>query len=255
MSTETIEQVETPPVVSEDVKPEQNTPETAADDVVITEKQDEPKKTFTQEEVDALVQKRLLKEERKVTRRVEQQLRNQAQQAAIQREPERTEFRDDEAYRQAQIEHLAEKRAAEKIAEHERASEAERRNESFIEKAEKATERYADFQEVVSNPSLSINSDMAEFISESEHGADVAYYLGKHPMKAAQIAQMSPIKAAMELTRLEAEVSAKPAVKTSNAPAPISPIGTRGSVQTKLENADFAEYKKQRLAMNPSWKR
>lgn len=102
---------------------------------------------------------------------------------------------------------------------------------------------------------MNINADMAEFISESEHGADVAYHLGKNPMKAAQIAQMSPIKAARELTRLEAELSAKPVVKTSSAPAPIDPVGNRGSVQTSLANADFAEYKKQRLAMNPSWKR
>lgn len=255
METLEVEVVETPVVVSEDVKPESSTPETASESVESTKKQDEPKKTFTQEEVDALVQKRLLKEERKVARRVEQQFRAQAQQAAAQREPNPSEFNNDEAYLRAQIEHLAEKRAAEKLSERERAIEVERRNESFIEKAEKASERYADFQEVVSNPSLSINSDMAEFIADSENGADVAYYLGKNPMKATQIAQMSPMKAAMELTRLEAQLSAKPAVKTSKAPEPISPIGTRGSVQTKLENADFAEYKKQRMAMNPSWKR
>jgi hypothetical protein len=253
--SENIETSVETPVISEDVKAEPNITETAADDVVNEVKQEEPKKTFTQEEVNDMVQKRLLKEERKVQRRVEQQMREQAQQAAIQREPERTEFRDDEAYLKAQIEHLAEKRATEKLAEREAAKEAERRSESFIEKAEKASERYADFQEVVSNPSLNINTDMAEFISESEHGADVAYYLGKHPMKAAQIAQMSPIKAARELTRLEAEVSAKPVVKTSNAPAPIEPIGNRGSVQTSLANADFAEYKKMRMAQNPSWRR
>ena len=44
----------------------------------------------------------------------------------------------------------------------------------------------------------------SEFIAESDQGADIAYHLGKNPMKAAQIAQMSPVKAARELTRLAA---------------------------------------------------
>jgi hypothetical protein len=204
---------------------EPNTPEgTAPDGLVEKEKQDEPVKTFTQAEVDAMVQKRLLKEERKVHRRVEQQLREQQQAATLQKEPNRAEFGNDEAYLTAQVE----VRAAEKLKERERAQEAERRNESFIEKAEKAAERYPDFQSVVSNPSLTINDEMAEFISESDQGADVAYFLGKNPAKAAEIARLSPIKAARELTRIESELAARPKATPSKAPEPINPVGQRG---------------------------
>jgi NADH dehydrogenase/NADH:ubiquinone oxidoreductase subunit G len=218
------------PSESEEVKlTEQNTPEgTAPDGLVEKEKQDEPVKTFTQAEVDAMVQKRLLKEERRVHRRVEQQLREQQQAATLQKEPDRAEFVNDEAYLKAQVEHLAEVRAAEKLAERERAQEAERRSESFIEKAEKASERYPDFQAVVGNPSLTINEGMAEFISESDQGADVAYFLGKNPAKAAEIARLSPIKAARELTRIESELAARPKATPSKAPEPINPVGQRG---------------------------
>lgn len=227
------------PVAPDDVNPGLNTPPgTAPGGDVEDTKQVEPPKTFTQAEVDAMVQKRLLKEERRVHRRVEQQMREQSEAQTREIEPRRDEFRNDEAYVQAQIEHLAEKKAAEKLTQREQASEANRRNESFIEKAEKASERYTDFQTVVGNPSLRINDEMAEFISESDLGADVAYFLGKNPSKAAEIAQLSPIKAARELTRIESELAARPKATPSKAPEPISPVGVRGKASSSSLPSD-----------------
>lgn len=238
MSTEALEEVGLPtPVLSDDVNPESKSEGTAPEGLV-EQKQEEPAKTFTQAEVDAMVQKRLLKEERRVHRRVEQQLREQQQQAVLQVEPKRDEFRDDDAYLRAQVEHLAEVRAAEKLVEREKAKEAEQRSESFIEKAEKATERYPDFQAVVSNPTLSINESMAEFISESDQGADVAYFLGKNPLKASEISRMSPVKAARELTRIESELAARPKANPSKAPEPINPVGQRGKASVSSLPSD-----------------
>jgi hypothetical protein len=240
--------VETETKNAVDVTPEGTAPEGEE------AKQVEPK-TFTQEEVDALVQKRLLKKEREVLRNVQREQAEQAQRARIEQEPKREHFRDDDAYLEARLEQLAERKAAEKISQLEKQREQEKVSEQFLERAEKASEKYPDFQQVAGNPNLPINDGMAEFIADSEMGPDVAYYLGKHPSEAAKIAQMSPIKAARELTRIEAEVSAKPAVKTSNAPAPITPVGNRGSAQSSLERMDFAEYKKTRMSQNPSWRR
>lgn len=238
MTTEALEEVGLPaPVVTDDTKPV-NLPDGTAPDGLVEQKQDEPAKTFTQAEVDAMVQKRLLKEERKITRRMEQQLQERQADAVRQVEPVRESYRDDEAYLQAQVEHLAEKRAVEKLAERERAKEAEQRSENFAEKAEKAAERYPDFQTVVGNPSLSINTEMAEFIAESDLGADVAYFLGKNPAKAKEIAQLSPIKAARELTRIESELAARPKATPSNAPEPITPVGQRGRASTSALPSD-----------------
>lgn len=227
------------PVAPDDVNPGLNTPaSTALGGEVDDTKQVEPAKTFTQAEVDAMVQKRLLKEERRVHRRVEQQLREQSEAQTREIAPKRDEFRDDDAYYEAQIEHLAEKKAAEKLTQRQQADEAHRRSESFIEKAEKASERYADFQSVVSNPQLRINDEMAEFISESDLGADVAYFLGKNPTKAAEIAQLSPMKAARELTRIESELAARPKATPSKAPEPISPVGVRGKASSSSLPSD-----------------
>ncbi len=239
MTTETNESGESlDPSESTEVKEvEMNTPEATAAEGVVEPKQEEPAKTFTQAEVDALVQKRLLKEERRVHRRIEQLQREQQQVQALE-PPKRESFRDDEAYTEAQLEHLAEKKAAEKLAERDKAQQAERVQEAFMEKAEKASERYADFQLVVSNPTLAINEGMAEFIADSDLGADVAYFLGKNPMKAAQIAALSPIKAARELSRIEAEIASKPKATPSKAPEPITPVGSRGKSSSSALPSD-----------------
>lgn len=203
-----------------------SSPDTASGEVVET--QQEESKLFTQAEMDAAIQKRLLKEERRVHRRIEQQMREQAESKVREVEPERESYRDEEAYLQAQIEHLAEKRAEEKLSQRERAILQEKSRDAFAERAEKAEERYPDFQTVVGNPALTINEGMAEFISDSDAGPDVAYYLGKNPMKALQIAQMSPFKAARALMEIEKDISSKPQAKPSKAPEPITPVGSRG---------------------------
>lgn len=186
-------------------------------------------KTFTQAELDEIVQREKAKAAARAERKAFREATQRVQRQQPAPEPVREQYRDDEAFNAAQLEHLAEQRAEEKLRQREKAQEAERRSEAFFEKAEKAAERYPDFQSVVSNPSLTINEAMAEFIAESDQGAEVAYFLGKNPMKAAQIAQLSPVKAARELTRLEAELASKPKATPSKAPDPIRPVGQRGA--------------------------
>lgn len=240
-NTEQIPVVEQQPgVVTDDVKPVQDTPglETAAPGDVEQKQEEQTPKTFTQAEVDALIQKRLLKEERRVHRRIEQQLRERSEQHVAQVPPKREDFKDDAAFSEAEIEHLAARKAQELLDKRERDRLAETRAEKFLEKAEKASERYPDFHAVVNNPTLQINDAMAEYIADSDLGDEVAYFLGKNPAKAAQIARLTPVGAARELTRLEVELAAKPKATPSNAPDPIKPVGSRGKVSSSTLPSD-----------------
>lgn len=211
------------PVVADDSKPVTNTPEVTAPEGDV-ETKEQVEKVFTQAEVDALIQRRLLKEARRQARNAEQAARERV--VAV--EPKREEFRDDEAFTEAQVRHLAERKAQEILEQRSKAEQTERLREQYDERVEKARERYADFVAVVENPLLTINEAMAEFIMDSEHGPDVGYYLGKNPDKAAQIAQLSPVRAARELSRIEAEIASKPKASPSKAPDPITPVGVRG---------------------------
>lgn len=239
MSTENQAVENAVPTESEVVnQTELNTPEVTATEGQVDDKQAEPAKTFTQAEVDALVQKRLQKEERRIAKRFENEMREHQQAKVLEKAPERESFRNDDEYLQAQIEHLAERKAVEKLSQRETMRKQEEQTEAFLAKAEKATEKYPDFQTVVSNPNLRINEGMAEYIADSDLGADVAYFLGQNPMKAAQIAQMSPIKAARELTRIEAEIEAKPKARLSKTPEPINPVGSKGSSSSSSMPSD-----------------
>ena len=77
---------------------ELNTPEGTAPDGQVDEKQVEQAKTFTQAEVDALVQKRLQKEERRIARRFEQEQREHGQAQKLATQPEREAFRNEDEY-------------------------------------------------------------------------------------------------------------------------------------------------------------
>lgn len=222
-----------------------NTPQaTAAEgDVGKQEQAQATPKTFTQAEVDALVQKRLRKTEQRLHRQYQSRMSSQTQTNGA---PKRESFADEEAYQNAQIEHLADQRAAQKLAERQQREQQERVASSFREKAERASERYADFDTVVNNPALQINAAMAEYIAESDLGADLAYHLGKNPELAEDIAEMSPIKAARELARLETELAAKPKANPSKAPAPIKPIGASAATSKSPAEMSDAEYLKWR---------
>lgn len=227
----------TEPLESVEVKQaEQNTPDATAapGDVDKPKQEEQPAKTFTQAEVDAIVQKRIAKEERKIERKFAETLREQT--TAI--PPKRETFGSDEEFSQAEIDHKAEVKARELVQQRERQTQAEKQREVFEERAEKVLDRYADFQVVVGNPALRINEAMADFIQDSEQGPDLAYYLGKNPGKAAEIYQLSPMRAARELVRLEAEIAAKPKATPSKAPDPISPVGARGKASSSSMPSD-----------------
>lgn len=92
---------------------------------------------------------------------------------------------------------------------------------------ESAKEEFKDFDSVALNPNLPVSEAMAEVIRESDIGAALLYELGKKPDVALNIANMSPVKAARELGKLEARLQVAPK-KESKAPAPVKTVSGKG---------------------------
>ena len=204
------------------------TPEIAESTPEVVENQNEQtpeEKKYSQAEIDAMIGKRLAREQRKWER--EQQQR--AAETQIVKAPSATspdQFESPEAYAEA----LAYQRAEELIAKREAAKQQSAVLESYQEREEQARDKYDDFEQVAYNPKLPITNVMAETIQSSDIGPELAYYLGSNPKDAERISRMTPLSQAKEIGKIEAKLAAEPPVKrTTSAPAPISPVSARST--------------------------
>jgi hypothetical protein len=208
------------------------TPQVADSTPEVAETQ--PAKTFSQEELDAAIGKRLAREQRKWER---EQAQRQSEQQTLRAAPVATadQFESTEAYAEA----LALQKAEELIAKREAAKQQSQVLESYHDLEEEARGKYDDFEQVAYNPKLPVTSVMAETIQSSEIGPELAYYLGSNPKEAERISRMSPLGQAKEIGKIEAKlVSAPPVKKTTSAPAPISPVTARSSGAPAYDTTD-----------------
>jgi hypothetical protein len=212
------------------------TPEVAESTPEVAENQNNEaaEKTYTQAEIDAMIGKRLAREQRKWER---EQAQKQAETQILKTAPAATadQFESTEAYAEA----LALQKAEELIAKREAAKQQSQVLESYQDLEEAAMAKYDDFEQVAYNPKLPITNVMAETIQSSEIGPELAYYLGTNPKEAERISRMTPLGQAKEIGKIEAKlVSAPPVKKTTSAPAPISPVTARSSGAPAYDTTD-----------------
>lgn len=223
---------QTPEVVAEEVPP-QTQEVTATPESEPTPEEAKPAaKTFTQEEVDDLIRRRLSKEQRKWERK------QQVQQPAVEAPkevPSVDQFESPEAYAEV----LATKKAEELLARREAERHQAEVLEAYHEREEQAREKYDDFEQVAYNPSVRITNVMAETIQASDIGPEVAYFLGSNPKEADRISRLSPFLQAKEIGKIEAKLAADPPVKkTTNAPQPITPVSARTMSSPAYDTTD-----------------
>ena len=209
-------------------EPEVNSPE------VSTEQTEQPaEKTYTQAEIDAMIGKRLAREQRKWER---DQAAKQAEAQTLRSTPPVADsFTDPEEYAQA----LALQKAQELVAQRDAAKQQAEIMEAYADSEEKVRDKYDDYDQVARNPNVPITEVMAEAIYASDVGPEVAYYLGTNIKEAARISRLTPFLQAKEIGKIEAKLASDPPVKkTSNAPAPISPVTARSTGSTSHDTTD-----------------
>ena len=78
---------------------------------------------------------------------------------------------------------------------------------------------------------------------QSEDGAEMVYHLGSNLEKAEALANMTPASAIMEIGRISAQLSAKPEIKTSAAPDPITPVKAGSALSSDIsDNMSMSEW-------------
>lgn len=98
--------------------------------------------------------------------------------------------------------------------------------EAWTAMADDMRAKAPDFDQVF-NERTPVHQRAVPFIVESEKGGEIAYWLGKNPDAARDLAnkfETNPAQALIELGRIEARVSAPVAKQVSTAPKPATPL-------------------------------
>ncbi len=218
--------------------------------------QQPPEKTFTQKELDEILEKRLAKERRKreeLNRRLavteELALRSRPKDepkpsSGEDPEPERDNFENYELYSRALArwegrQAYREERTKEREESERTKTQEEKRKlaRTFQEHAAKVKKDIADFDEVMESSEAPMTDAMAAAImSADEMGPKLAYHLAKHPEEAERIASLPVPRQAAEMGKLEVKLSTpETEPKTpSKAPAPIKPVGGKGGPSDEM---------------------
>jgi hypothetical protein len=217
--------------------------------------------------LDDILQRRLAKEQRKIERyaraeaerdQLREQLnrQTQTQQTSISSgEPKPEQFKTYEEYIDKLTDWKIDQREAkreETQAQRKQAEYQETHEATIRDSLSKAAAKYDDFEEVVTNPNLTITPVMTDAMGDSELGGEIAYYLGNNPKEAAEIAKLSNVQQVKAIDRLEAKLKTPQVTK---APAPLQTVG-KGRTQMepdpeKMTVAEYAEYR----AKSARWSR
>ena len=209
---------------------------TTAPEPELQQSDDAPAKVFTQEELDAIVSKRLAKAERKWAK-----MQTPSAPVVPVTPPSLDQFGTVDEYAEARAEQIIQTRQQQ--ARHSEIVSA------YQDREEDARDKYEDFEQVAYNPNLPITTVMAQTIQASEIGPEVAYYLGANPKEADRISRLEPMIQAKEIGRIEAKLVTDPPVKKStSAPSPISPVTARNSGNPAYDTTDPRSIK----TMSPS---
>jgi len=201
-----------------------------------TPEEQQQAKSFTQEELDAIVSKRLAREQRKWEREQAQRLAEQQARQPVAPPPAPDDFENAQVYAEA----LAEQRARELLAQREAVQQQQAILDSYKDREEEARDRYEDFEQVAYNPNLPVTDVMAQAIQASDLGPEVIYWLGSNPKEASRIARLPPVMQAKEIGKIEAKMASDPPAKrTSSAPAPLAPVtATRSNSGPRYDTTD-----------------
>lgn len=116
-------------------------------------------------------------------------------------------------------------------------------------KLDKGLEKWDDYLETITSPLFPASEILKEALMVCDEPDEVAYFLGKNTEKAVMISNMTPVAAAREIGKIEAEVirakkdNPTPRKTITKAPTPIVPVGASEIVEKNPEKMSNEEYR------------
>lgn len=169
-------------------------------------------------------------------------------------EPRIDQYDNFDKYVAAKAEYIAKRQIEQTLTEREQRQNAERaateRSKTvgkWNQRVEKATAEMPDFEEVVSTSTVPMTEPMQLAIMESDVGPKLAYYLANNPVEAVEIAGMSPSSAIRTLGRIEERLSKPVEKRSTNAPAPLTHLGSSAKVSkdpSEMSQKEFETWRR-----------
>lgn len=272
-----VEQVVTEQPQVEDTSAGTATPVAPADTASAAPQPKPETKTFTQDEVNEIVEKRVARAKRAQERDLDSvvsakvaaaiQQHQPKPQTADPQAPKRDDFLTDEAYLDARIDYAADQKVRQRTEAESRAAQERQAQERektvtdrYSDAVAKAAANYEDFEDgFIALQRMPIPNGVAlqlrEAIAESDVAPQLLHHLATNPQDVQRIAQLSPARAAAELGKLETKLAANPApasastpapakpASVSKAPEPIEPLGGKAGTTGNTPPSDPNEYK------------
>lgn len=251
--------VETTPVAAPEAT---NEPDSTAEQVDTPEGETpeaKPERTFTQSELNKIVQKEKAQESRRAEKLADARLRaeyaerqlNEYRQASHPKQPEGepkpNQFQDYEGYIAALTDYKVDQRmrGLQQQSDAQRYAQSQREQAAQIQqKLSSAQAKYSDFNEVAMADDVPISQPMAAAIARLKEGGEVAYYLGSNIDEARRISRLDPVEQVWEIKELDRKLSAPPS--TTKVPPPITPTIGTSTVKRPLEELPWKEFVRER---------
>ena len=117
----------------------------------------------------------------------------------------------------------------------------------WTDKLEKVRAVAPDFDEAFANVAeITFAQSTLDAVAGHEKGAEIAYLLGKDPVKAYQIASLPPMQQLMAIGEIAAKSSLTKPKTVTSAPPPVKPIQGGSSTThdiSKMSTADYIKYR------------
>jgi len=170
-----------------------------------------------------------------------------AQNAPKSVEPQISDYDDLEKYTEAMVRYKYDNEVLSQQQKYAEQARAQNEARDWTNKVEKVRAVAPDFDEALNNVAdIAFAQSTLDAVRDHEKGAEIAYLLGKDPVKAYQIASLPPMQQLMALGEIAAKTNlTKPKVVT-NAPPPVKPIQGGSSASPDISKMSTDEYIKYR---------
>lgn len=168
--------------------------------------------------------------------------------------PKAEDYETNEAYIEALTDwkvDQADKKRDQKQKEEAAKADFQKRGQDFQTRITEFKKTASDFDELMEDVHVDVPIHVQEVFFSSEVGPALMYELAKNPSELERISKLSPIKAALEMGKLEAKFLKTPGskeTKTTKAPEPIRPVGAKGgSVKKDINDPTLSQREYEKL--------